>query len=120
MNDNWKIKTPDNVYYEVDARMTTLINNMGKIIYARKESIDADRRDLENLFSLVKDEFAKSEVPLDKQSGKAFRYTGVMGLGQTARDTCQQCDAPITDGGAWGLCPECEAVWELLGLADES
>ena len=25
-------------------------------------------------------------------------------------DTCQQCDAPITEGGAWGLCPKCEAV----------
>ena len=28
-------------------------------------------------------------------------------------DTCQQCDAPITNGGSWGLCPKCaEFVFE--------
>ena len=25
-------------------------------------------------------------------------------------DTCQQCDAPIINGGTWGLCPKCAEI----------
>ena len=89
--------------YVIDDQVIQLLNSMGEIICDTKDWATGDKRDLQNLFSLLKQEFTHLNVerkPVEQDKDEWC-------LTVTVTEECLTCETEVINGGTWGYCDEC-------------